>query len=194
MRTDPPRASTSSGDHSNSSTFARRPAVKTGGCSRRMTVSGIWSARRRSASRCIAAFATSYGTVPGRISQAGTGMTWRLSDAEILGEVPALEVLLHPCEEPGGELAIDHPVVPRHREVDHAPDRDRIIDHDRAFHDRVEGQDPDVGLIDDRDARDGPVRTGVSDRERRPLHLVRLELMGTGACGQVRDRPCDADR
>ena len=54
-------------------------------------------------------------------------------------------------------------------------------------------QDADVRLVDDRHARDRPVRTGVRDGERGPLHLVGLELVRPGAGREVGDGPRDAD-
>src|SRR5215204_5800054 len=98
------------------------------------------------------------------------------SDAEVLGEVPRLEIVLHAREEPRSELAVDRPVIPRHRDVDHAAYRNRVVDHDWPFDDRVERQDPGVRLIDDRYRRDRAVGARVRDRERSALYLVGLQL------------------
>ena len=129
-----------------------------------------------------------YGTGPaGSISQRGTR---RPADQTPRSSAKSqrLEVLLDAGQELGREFAVDHPVIPRHREVDHRADRDRVVDHDRPLLDRVERQDPGVRLVDDRHASSEPNGPGFVIVNVAPVHLVGLELLRPRARGEVGDR------
>ena len=83
-------------------------------------------------------------------------------------------------------------MVPRHRQVGHRPDRNRItlraFNDDRPFDDRLEIQDRHLRLIDDRGREHGTELPRVGDRERPTVDLVGLESLRTSALGQLGDR------
>ena len=62
--------------------------------------------------------------------------------------------------------AVDEPVVVAERDVAHRPDRNRIVDHDRALLDRADAEDRDLRLIDQRQPVQRAKDPGVGDGER----------------------------
>jgi hypothetical protein len=50
-------------------------------------------------------------------------------------------------EEPGGLGAVHRAVIPAQPEDRHRPDRDRVVNHDRAVDDRLHVEDRDLGWL-----------------------------------------------
>ena len=80
-------------------------------------------------------------------------------------------------------------MVVAEREVSHQPDPNHVVDHDRALLDIADAENGHLRLIDDRHAELRTELTGIGDREGAAMHLVRLQLLGARAIGDVRDRP-----
>src|SRR5256885_1896162 len=130
----------------------------------------------------MSSFASAYGTRPGGWrSQAGCiGSGLPRGEPDLGPEVPGLQVLLDALEELRGGGAVDDPVVPRHRQIDHVPDGDGVVDHHRALLDGVECQDRALRRVDDRHADDRAERAGVGDGERPALDVVGGQVLRAG--------------
>ena len=63
-----------------------------------------------------------------------------------------------------------------------------VRDHDRAFDHRLDVEDRNLGLIDDRGADDRAEAAGVGDREGAALHFVGDQALGAGTLAQVLDQ------
>ena len=95
-------------------------------------------------------------------------------------------------KEARGDGAVQRAVVPRHAQVGHRAGGERVavlgLDDDGPLHDRLEVEDRDLGLVDDRRREHGPELPRVGDRERSAVDLVRLEPLRTRPLRQVGDR------
>src|SRR5450759_4068877 len=101
---------------------------------------------------------------------------------------PFLEALLDCAEELARHHPVDDPMVESETDIHHVSNRDPVADYDRALDDGFGGQDGRLGLIDDRLAGNRAGRACVVERERAPLNIVRLELLGASSFDQVVDR------
>ena len=63
----------------------------------------------------------------------------------------------------------------------------RVVDDDGALDDRAGAEDADLRLVDDRRVEQRAAAAGVGQRERAAAELVRADLVGAGALGQVGD-------
>ena len=95
-------------------------------------------------------------------------------------------------EEAGGVRAVDEPVVVGQRQVDHGADRDdlaerRVLDDHGALDHAADAEDADLRQVDDRGVEQRAAAAGVGQRERAAGQLVRANLTGPGAGGQVGD-------
>src|SRR5450755_734508 len=112
--------------------------------------------------------------------------------------VPVLEELLDFDHELVGHRAIDDAMVVADAEVHHGANGDRIVavlvgEHYRLLDDSADAQDRNLRLVDDRHAELGAEDSRVGDGERATLHLVGLELFGTGALAKIGDGALQAD-
>ena len=106
-------------------------------------------------------------------------------------QTPAGIEVLEPVLDAGHEVVrhrtIDQAVIETEGEEPHRPDRNGIVDHDGALLDGADTEDRDLRLVDDRQAELRAEPAGVGDREGTVFHLVRLELLGPRAVGEIGD-------
>ena len=107
-------------------------------------------------------------------------------------KLPSCRRFLIGGQEPARVRAVDQAVVVGQREVDHRPDRDRVVavrvgDHDRPLHDQADTQDADLRRRDDRRVEQRALAAEVGQRERGAEQLVRRDLVRPRAVGEVRD-------
>ncbi len=115
------------------------------------------------------------------------------AQAQVGLEGAALEALLDGRQEARGVGAVDEPVVVRQRQVDHRPRRDqsrRGPGRRRRPARLTTAPVPriaDLRLVDDRRVEQRAAAAGVGQRERAAGQLVRADLVGAGALGEVGD-------
>src|SRR3954462_10128933 len=95
--------------------------------------------------------------------------------------VEVLELVLDVRHELVRDGAVNQTVIEPERQVRHGPNRNRIVDDDRAFLDCAHTENRDLGLVDDRHPELRAKLAGISDREGAALHFLRLELLASGA-------------
>jgi len=93
-----------------------------------------------------------------------------------------------------GDGAVDHAVVIAQRHVAHGTDGDRVVDDHGALFDGAEAENADVGLADDRQAKEAAEYAGIGDGESTFLDFVGLELLGARALGQIVQVALDAEK
>src|SRR3989449_3108581 len=64
------------------------------------------------------------------------------------------EIVAYRLDERGADMAIDHAVVERARQVHHFPNRDLVVPDDRSLLDLVDAEDGDLRPVDDRRRED----------------------------------------
>src|SRR5688572_22485365 len=114
------------------------------------------------------------------------------SQGEVCLERAFFEPLLDRRQEAGGIGAVDDAVVVGQREEAHRAHGDRlaevgVVDHDRSLDDGAGAEDRDLRLVDDRGVEERAATTRVGDRERAATELIRSDLVGAGALGEVGD-------
>ena len=90
--------------------------------------------------------------------------------------------------------AVDEPMVVAERQIRHRPNRDRIVDDDRALLDRADAENRHLRLVDDRHAELRAELAGVGDGERAAVHFFRLELLRARPLGDVGDRAAQPEQ
>ena len=109
---------------------------------------------------------------------------------------PVARLSLEPPPQRGQELrrqrAVERAVVPRHAEVGHVADRDRVVavlvgDHHRPLDDRLGVEDRHLRLVDHRRGHDRAVAAGIGDRERAAADVVGRELVVARLAGERLD-------
>src|SRR5437868_5128216 len=118
--------------------------------------------------------------------RAACGATRRRS-RRALRSGPGLDSALERGEELRRERAVERAVVPGEAEDRHRADGYRIVDDDRPLDDRLEVEDGDLRLVDDRGGHDRPVLARVGDGERPAAHVVRAQLAPTRAAREIPD-------
>src|SRR3954470_20963308 len=98
---------------------------------------------------------------------------------------PGLDSTLERGEELRCECAVERAVVPGQAEDRHGADGYRIVDDDRPLDDRLEVEDGDLRLVDDRRGHDRPVLAWVGDGERPAAHVVGPQLLGPGGPSEL---------
>ena len=115
------------------------------------------------------------------------------AEAELGLEAAVLEALLDRGEEAGGVGTVDEPVVVGQRQVDHRADRDRrrepvsSVTTTARLTTAPVPRIADLRLVDDRGVEQRAAAAGVGQREGAAGQLVRADLVGAGALGQVGD-------
>lgn len=97
------------------------------------------------------------------------------------------EIMFHLGHESIRRRPIDNPVVERQTEVAHWPNGDRIVNDDGSFLNGADAQNGDLRLMDDGGAEQAAEPTMVCDRECSALNLFRIQLLGPGSFGKIRD-------
>src|SRR2546427_12474985 len=107
-------------------------------------------------------------------------------------ELRFLDQLAHAVQEPVSGHAVDHPVIVRERKVHHLATADGFLavqlPHHRALDDLAHAQDADLRLVDDGGPEQVPLQPGIGDGERPAGQLVRRDLAGARARGEIVDR------
>src|SRR5437867_11035545 len=87
------------------------------------------------------------------------------------------EIVAYRLDERGADVAIDHAVVERARQVHHFPNRDLVVPDDRSLLDLVDAEDGDLRPVDDRRREDAAFLAQGGDREGGALDVLEGELL-----------------
>src|SRR5687768_15450979 len=156
---------------------ALTPSVITGGCSRSSNWSGTSPARRCSTSDFWSSTPSAYETTPSR----------RTSSVLEPSFIEVLEPFLDVREEAARVSTIDQPMVVAETQVAHRTNRYRIVYHDGAFLDGSDAEDGDLRLVDQRQPVESAEDPGIGDGESSALHFIGIQLLRSGAAGQIVD-------
>src|SRR5712692_10926847 len=91
----------------------------------------------------------------------------------------------HSSQELIGHCSVNHPVIEAQSEHADLPNRNRVVNDNRALLDHPHTQYRHLRLVDDRRASPAAKRAGVGDSEGSPLHFIGFELFRARSLAEI---------